>query len=235
VFVTCSRHQLACSQQRSPNKLTTKTLSTLRHRPSLILLDLCKSRPIKLLASLSDQIVNSKTYSSAASFSNLLICSLASLTATFAEANARSASLSAASAFITLSLAAIIVGSSSRLCKSPLRRGDPELLVWVECLVSRVFVVSAGETSRLRPKRVERRLGGSTSLSWTGVSSWREKRGILILGDLGTWLAAGSGFGGVLVFCNGKVFKDGESLGSSLGKREFVERDGRDIEVTWGA
>jgi hypothetical protein len=114
-----------------------------------------------------------KTHSSAASLSNLLICSLASLTASLALASALSASFSIASAFITLSLAAIIVGSSSRRCKIPLRRwGEVELLV---------LVVETGETERLvcLEKREEWRRGGSAATSSGADSSRWEKRPIV--------------------------------------------------------
>ena len=83
----------------------TKTLRPLRDVPYGLLLDLSKSRSVFISTiSHNHNRHRKETHSLAASLSNLLICSLVSLTASLALASARSASLSAAWTFITLSL-----------------------------------------------------------------------------------------------------------------------------------
>lgn len=69
-------------------------------------------RPCFPIALACSALILAKRASSFASRSTLLICSLASLTATFAWASARSASRSAASARVTRSRAATMDGSS---------------------------------------------------------------------------------------------------------------------------
>ena len=111
--------------------VSSKSATLLAKRLSFTLLDLSKTSPTSqsVLSIHSTQYPKDKkglkTYSSAASRSNLAIFALASLTAFFAANNARSASRSAASACRSDCLAAWMLGSpDERLNMPEVRFGD---------------------------------------------------------------------------------------------------------------
>ena len=103
----------------------------------------------------SHRVAQLITYSSAASFSSLATCFLASFTIALACRSALSASFPAASAFSTRSCAARIEGSAPWRCSSPRRDGLNGVFVLTLDVLDRVvLVVETGEAERRRLNNV---------------------------------------------------------------------------------
>lgn len=159
--------------------MATKWLRSLTDIRSLTLLDFRQTSPIYFLLGYRQNTIR-VTYSSAASASRFLTCSLASLTAALAEARARSASRSAASAWKTLCRAEVMEGSSLLRCRTLWRP-----LLRVLDRAGELGGETSGEDPRRRENKpcldplVEVELRAGDGVGWTGSSFLSlPKRGI---------------------------------------------------------